>query len=170
MASTVPAKLDRPRKRGRPKKKPGAPVDHRLKPPMQKAIALWVGENLSRADAARQAGVTEAGLRRTMKENPAARAHYTAELKTLIGGSRHIGVHCLLNTIRESANAAARVAASRCLLELDTESRALIERAPPATAGITIVFNQAPGPVNITPVPPFIEHEPAGVHAWPSTD
>src|SRR5262245_53139977 len=127
--STKHAERDKPRrKRGRPRKPPGAPVDHRLTPAMQTAIELWVGENLSIADAASRAGVTERGFKRAMKVNPAARAFYTGELKALISGSRHVAVHSLLTTIRESSNAAAKVAASRCLLELDTESRTLIER------------------------------------------
>jgi hypothetical protein len=43
-----------------------------------------------------------------------------------------------------------------------------VHRAPRHGAGITIVI-ETPG-ASAKVLPPVIEHEPAGVHAWPSVD
>jgi hypothetical protein len=62
-------KTSRPRKRGRPRKAPGEPVDHRLTPKVAIAIRAIVEDNLSRAEAAKVAGLTDDAVRKAMKDN-----------------------------------------------------------------------------------------------------
>lgn len=106
----------RPRKVGRPKKEPGAPVDHKLTPKMQIAILAIVEDNKPRAEAAKLAGLTEDAVRKGMRDNSAARAFYAAEVKALMNFAKAKAAHALIKEL-DGPNAAARVAAARSILE-----------------------------------------------------
>jgi hypothetical protein len=106
----------RPRKRGRPKKAPGAPTDHRLTPKVRIAIEAIVQDNLSRAEAAKLAGLTDDALRKAMKGNPVAREFYTSEVRALMQFAKAKAAHALIKELN-GPNAAARVAAARTILE-----------------------------------------------------
>jgi hypothetical protein len=73
-------KLGRPRKRGRPRKPPGAAVEHRLTPKMRSAIMTLVETGCSVAEAAAAAGLTRDAIYRAMRHAP-AREFCAAELK-----------------------------------------------------------------------------------------
>jgi hypothetical protein len=122
----------RPKKVGRPRKAPGAPVDHKLTPKMRIAIAAIVEDNLPRAEAAKLAGLTDDAVRKGMRDNSAARAFYVAEVRALMTFSKAKAVHTLIKEL-DGNNAAARVAAARTLLE----------EAPQAAPGGSMP--QAPG-------------------------
>src|SRR6476661_2368773 len=62
-------KLGRPRKRGRPRKQPGEPVDHRLTPKVRIAILAIVEDDKSTAEAAAVAGLTSSAIRKAMRDN-----------------------------------------------------------------------------------------------------
>ena len=114
----------RPRKRGRPKKAPGEPTDHRLTPKMRVAILAIVEDNKPRAEAAKIAGLTDDAVRKGMKDNPVAREFYTSELRALMDFAKARAAHALIKELEEP-NAAARVAAARSILKDN-------ERAPAA--------------------------------------
>jgi hypothetical protein len=106
----------RRRKPGRPRKQPGAPVDHRLTPKVRIAILAIVEEAKSVKDAAAVAGLTRDALHKSMRDNPVARAFYSSELKALMHFAKAKAAHCLIKEL-DGPNAAARVAAARTLLE-----------------------------------------------------
>jgi hypothetical protein len=83
----------RPRKRGRPKKAPGEPVDHRLTPKIRIAILAIVEDNAPRAHAAKLAGLTDDAVRKAMKDNPAAREFYTNEVRALMQFAKAKAAH-----------------------------------------------------------------------------
>ena len=110
------SKLGRPRKRGRPKKAPGDPVDHKILPKMQVAITAIVEDNLSRAEAAKIAGLTEDAIRKAMRDNGAVRAFYSSSVKALMTFAKAKAAHALIKELTGN-NATARVAAARIILE-----------------------------------------------------
>jgi hypothetical protein len=101
---------------GRPRKDAGDGVDHRLTPKMQIAIQAIVEENLSRAEAAKRAGLTDDAVRKGMRDNAAVRAFYTSEVKALMSFAKAKAVHTIIKEL-DGPNAAARVAAARTILE-----------------------------------------------------
>jgi hypothetical protein len=107
----------RPKKRGRPKKPPGAPVDHRLTPRVKAAIAAMVADNLSIREAAAAGGLSADRLHKAMKEPPAM-SFYAAEVKALQTCAKHQAVHTLIAELKGD-NAAARGAAARTLIADD---------------------------------------------------
>jgi hypothetical protein len=145
-------KPSRPRKRGRPRKAPGEPVDHRLTPKIRVAILAIVEENKSRAEAAKLAGLTDDALRKSMRDNSAARAFYASEVKALLNFAKAKAAHALIKELT-GPNAAARVAAARSLLEEN-------ERAPagnnmPQVPGFAILIADARSvsqPIDVTPL------------------
>jgi hypothetical protein len=130
-------KPGRSRKVGRPKKAPGDPVDHRLTPKIQTAILAIVEENKSRTEAAKIAGLTDDAVRKAMRDNPAARAFYAAEVKALMNFAKAKAAHALINELTGS-NAAARVAAARTLLE--ENDRAPASNSMPQVPGFAILI------------------------------
>lgn len=151
--------VGRPRKRGRPKKAPGAPTDHRLTPKVQIAIEAIVQDNLSRAEAAQLAGLTDDALRKAMRDNPVARAFYSSEVKALLNFTRAKAVHALIKEL-DGPNAAARVAAARTILE-DNE-RTPAGNNMPQVPGFAILIADArtAQPLSVGPVLDQIAHHP----------
>lgn len=70
----------RPRKRGRPRKAPGAPVEHRLTPRVRATIEAMVANNLAMKEAAKAAGVTANWLYKATRHQ-ASMTFYAAEVK-----------------------------------------------------------------------------------------
>jgi hypothetical protein len=105
------------RKAGRPKKKPGEPVDHRLTPKMRTAIVAMVEDGKTVEEAAEVAGLTPSAIYKAMK-NPPAREFYTSELRQLLHCAKAQAAHALIKELTRD-NAAARVAAARTLLAED---------------------------------------------------
>jgi hypothetical protein len=80
-------KTSRPRKRGRPRKEPGAPVDHRYAKDARCHPGARFEENKSRADAAKLAELTDDAIRKAMKDHTVAREFYsTRPLKAALSG------------------------------------------------------------------------------------
>jgi hypothetical protein len=143
----------RPRKSGRPRKAPGAPVENKLTPKMRVAILAIVEDNKSRAEAAKIAGLTPDSIRKAMKGNAAAREFYTSELKALLYCAKAKAAHALINELTGS-NAAARVAAARTLLEENIQSPAANNM--PQVPGFAILIADARSfqpPIDVTPLP-----------------
>jgi hypothetical protein len=107
----------RKRKVGRPKKKPGEAVDHRLTPKMRAAIVAMVEDGLTVAEAAVAAGLKPRAIRTAMK-TPPGRELYKTELQSLLTCAKAQAAHALIKELRGD-NAAARVAAARTLLAED---------------------------------------------------
>jgi hypothetical protein len=122
----------RPRKVGRPKKAPGAPVDNKLTPKMRVAILAIVEDNKPRAEAAKLAGLSDDAVRKAMRDNAACRAFYSTEVKALLTFAKSKAAHTLIKEL-DGPNAAARVTAARTLLE----------ESPQASAGNNM--SQVPG-------------------------
>jgi hypothetical protein len=142
----------RPRKVGRPKKAPGAPVDNKLTPRMRIAIAAIVEDNLPRKEAAKIAGLSDDAVRKAMRDNLAARAYYTASVRQLIEFTKARAVHTLIKEMSGN-NATARVAAARTLLE--EAPHAVAAGNMPQAPGFAILIadqrSQAV-PIDITPL------------------
>jgi hypothetical protein len=143
----------RPRKVGRPKKAPGAPVDNKLTPRMRIAIAAIVEDNLPRKEAAKIAGLSDDAVRKAMRDNLAARTYYTASVRQLIEFTKARAVHTLIKEMSGN-NATARVAAARTLLE--EAPQAMTAGNMPQAPGFAILIadqrSQAV-PIDITPLP-----------------
>jgi hypothetical protein len=107
----------RKRKVGRPKKKPGEPVDHKLSPKVRIAILAIVEDGLTVAEAAVVAGLTPKAITTAMRHEP-ARQFYATELRQLLTCAKAQAAHALIRGLRGD-NAAARVAAARTLLAED---------------------------------------------------
>jgi hypothetical protein len=90
----------------------GEPTDHRLTPRVRTAIEAIVHENKPRAEAAKLAGLTDDALRKSLKNNPAAREFYASEVKALLHFAKAKAAHALINEL-DGPNAAARVASAR---------------------------------------------------------
>jgi hypothetical protein len=105
------------RKVGRPKKRPGEPVDHRLTPKMRTAIVAMVEDGLTVDEAAQVSGLTPWAIYKAMK-NPPVREFYTSEVRALLHCTKHLAAHALIKEL-SGDNAAARVAAARTLLAED---------------------------------------------------
>src|SRR5258705_10729205 len=105
----------RRRRVGRPRKVPGAPVDHRLTPKVWVAILAIVEDGKSRAEAATVAGLTSSAVGKAMRDNSVARDFYMSELRALMHGAKAKAVHTLIKEL-DGPNAPARVAAARTLL------------------------------------------------------
>jgi hypothetical protein len=134
----------RKRKVGRPKKKAGEPVDHRLTPKMRAAIVAMVEDGKTVEEAAEVAGLTPSAIYKAMK-NPPAREFYTAELRQLLHCTKHLAAHALIRELKGD-NAAARVAAARTLLAED-ERKAPAQGMPqmPGFSFLVIDARQATG-------------------------
>jgi hypothetical protein len=141
----------RPRKVGRPKKAPGDAVDHRLTPKMRIAILAIVEDNLSRADAAKIAGLTDDAVRKAMRDNAASRAFYASEVKALLNFAKSKAAHTLIAELT-GTNAAARVTAARAILEENPQASA--GNAMSQVPGFAILIADArtvQQPIDITP-------------------
>jgi hypothetical protein len=142
----------RPRKRGRPRKQPGALVDHRLTPKMRVAILAIVEDNKSRVEAGKVAGLTESAIRKAMRDNSAAREFYANEVKALLRFAKAKAAHALIAEL-DGPNAAARVAAARSILEDNATAPA--GNGMPQIPGFAILISDArssPHPIDITPL------------------
>jgi hypothetical protein len=149
----------RPRKRGRPRKAPGEPTDHRLTPKIKIAIEAIVGDNKSRAEAAKLAGLTDNALYKSMKNNPAAREFYASEVRALMSFAKAKAAHALIKEL-DGPNAAARVAAARTILE--DNDRAPAGNNMPQVPGFAILIADARA--HALPVGPVLDqlaHQPA---------
>jgi hypothetical protein len=145
----------RPRKRGRPRKAAGEPTDHRLTPKMAIAIRAIVEDNLSRAEAAKVAGLTEDAVRKAMRDNSAARQFYSAEVKALLTFAKAAAAHALIRELTGN-NAAARVAAARTLLEENERSPAAA--GMPQIPGFAILISDqrsSAQAIDVTPLAPL---------------
>jgi hypothetical protein len=116
------------RKVGRPKKKPGEPVDHRLTPKMRTAIIAMVEDGKTIEEAAEVAGLTPSAIYKGMK-TPPVKEFYMSELRALLHCTKHLAAHALIRELK-SDNAAARVAAARTLLAADDEKKAPAQGMP----------------------------------------
>jgi hypothetical protein len=141
----------RPRKRGRPRKQPGAPVDHRLTPRMRTAILAIVEDNKSRAEAAKVAGLTEDAVRKAMRDNAAAREFYSSELKLLLHCAKAKAAHTLIKEL-DGPNAAARVAAARTLLEDNDRTSGNNMPQVPGFAILIADTRSSQQPIDVTPL------------------
>jgi hypothetical protein len=142
----------RPRKRGRPRKEPGALVDHRLTPKMRIAILAIVEDNKPRAEAAKIAGLTDDAVRKAMRENAASRAFYASEVKALMNFAKAKAAHTLIKEL-DGPNASARVAAARTLLEENATPSGTGNM--PQVPGFAILIADARSsqqPINVTPL------------------
>jgi hypothetical protein len=156
------------RKVGRPKKKPGEPVDHRLTPKMRAAIVAMVEDGKTVEEAAEVAGLTPRAIYYAMK-NPPAREFYVSELRSLLQCTKHLAAHALIRELKGD-NAAARVAAARTLLA-DDERKAPAQGMAqiPGFSFLVIDARQAAGQVlpnghaapMIAGPAPVIDAEPA---------
>jgi predicted DNA-binding protein YlxM (UPF0122 family) len=86
------------RKVCRPRKKPGAPVEHRLTPKVKAAIEAMVEDGLSVEEAAKSAGLTRSALYKAMRHQPAM-SFYAAEVKALQTCAKHQAVHALIKEL-----------------------------------------------------------------------
>jgi predicted DNA-binding protein YlxM (UPF0122 family) len=86
------------RKVGRPRKKPGEPVQHRLTPKMRKAITAMIEEGLSVEEAAKSAGLTRNAIYEAMK-HPPAREFYVSELRALLHCAKHLAAQALIREV-----------------------------------------------------------------------
>jgi hypothetical protein len=143
----------RPRKRGRPKKAPGEPVDHRLTPKIRIAILAIVEDNAPRAHAAKLAGLTDDAVRKAMKDNPAAREFYTNEVRALMQFAKAKAAHALIKEL-DGASAAARVAAARTILEDNERSPAANNM--PLVPGFAILIADTRSP-QVLPAGPVLD-------------
>ena len=148
----------RKRKVGRPRKKPGAPVEHRLTPKVRDAIIAMVEDGMKVEDAAKSAGLTLSAIYKAMK-NPPARQFYIQELRALLHTTKHLAAHALINELT-GPNAAARVAAARGLIEANPDERTYADRGPQQSAGITIVIETGAQQPRVLG-PPVIDVTPA---------
>jgi hypothetical protein len=142
----------RPRKRGRPRKQPGELVDHRLTPKMRAAILAIVEDGKSRAEAAKVAGLTEDAIRKSMRDNSAAREFYNSELKLLLHCAKAKAAHTLIKEL-DGPNAAARVASARTLLEENDRNSG--GNNMPQVPGFAILIADARSfqpPIDVTPL------------------
>jgi hypothetical protein len=131
------------RKVGRPRKKPGEPVDHRLTPKMRAAIVAMVEDGLTVEAAAKVAELTPSAIYKAMK-HPPAREFYTSELRMLLHCAKAQAAHALIRELKGD-NAAARVAAARTLLADD--AKAPIATGMPQQPGFSILIVDARAPV-----------------------
>jgi hypothetical protein len=139
---------------GRPRKDAGDGVDHRVTPKMESAIRGIVEDNLSRAEAAKLAGLSDEAVRKAIRENPAVRALYSAALKELREFAKAKALHTLINEC-DGPNASARVAAARTLLE--ENATATPGNGMAQIPGFTIQIintraSQQPMPIDVTPL------------------
>jgi hypothetical protein len=142
----------RPRKRGRPRKEPGAPVANKLTPKMQVAILAIVEDNKSRAAAAEVAGLTEDAIRKAMRDNAAVREFYNNQVKALLNFAKAKAAHAIIKEL-DGNNAAARVAAARTILEDNATAPA--GNNVPQVPGFAILIADARSsqqPINVTPL------------------
>jgi hypothetical protein len=103
------------RKRGRPRKAPGEPVDHRLTPKMRAAILAIVEGGKTLQDAAAEASLTVSAIYKGMRTAP-VREFYLEELRLLRTCAKAAAAHVLIKEMT-GPNAAARVAAARAILD-----------------------------------------------------
>jgi hypothetical protein len=103
------------RKRGRPRKTPGEPVEHRLTPKMRAAITAIVEGGKTLQDAAAEAGLTVSAIYKGMKTAP-VREFYLEELHLLRTCAKAAAAHVLIKEMT-GPNAAARVAAAKAILD-----------------------------------------------------
>jgi hypothetical protein len=128
------------RKVGRPRKKAGEPVDHRLTPKMRTAITAMVEDGSTVEEAAKIAGLTQSAIYKAMRHAP-AREFYTSEVRALIHCTKHLAAHALIKELNGD-NAAARVAAARTLLA-DDATKAPIATGMPQAPGFSILIVDA---------------------------
>jgi hypothetical protein len=150
------------RKPGRPRKKAGEPVDHRLTPKMRAAILAMVEDGKTVEEAAKVAGLTSSAIYKSMK-HPPAREFYTAEVRALLHCTKHLAAHALIRELKGD-NAAARVAAARTLLA-DDATKAPIATGMPQAPGFSILIVDGRAQhqvIDVRPAVPAIELEPAG--------
>jgi hypothetical protein len=146
------------RKPGRPKKKPGEPVDHRLTPRMRTAIVAMVEDGKTVEEAAKVAGLTSSATYKSMR-HPPAREFYTAEVRSLLHCTKHLAAHALIKELKGD-NAAARVAAARTL-HADDATKAPIATGMPQAPGFSILIVDGRAQqqvIDVRPAVPAIEH------------
>jgi hypothetical protein len=131
------------RKVGRPKKKPGEPVDHRLTPKMRAAITAMVEEGKTIEEAAAAAELTSRAIYKALL-NSTVREFFFDSMKPLRIAAKAQALHALIAEMK-GPNAAARVAAARTLLEDD--AKAPIASGMPQQPGFSILIVDGRAPV-----------------------
>jgi hypothetical protein len=119
---------------------------------MRLAIEGIVQDNLSRADAAKAAGLSEDAVRKTIKANAAVRESYNAELKALWQFAKAKALHAVIAEL-VGPNASARMSAARILLEEPERTPASANM--PQVPGFAILIQDARAnqqPIDITPL------------------
>jgi hypothetical protein len=108
---------------------------------------------MSRAEAAKLAGLTDDAVRKGMRDNSAVRSFYASEVKALLHFAKAKAAHALIAELNGS-NAAARVAAARTLLE-ETE-RTPAAAGMPQIPGFAILISDQR--THAIPTGPIINH------------
>jgi hypothetical protein len=119
---------------------------------MRIAVQAIVESNMSRAEAAKVAGLTEDAIRKAMRDNSAARQFYVDELKALMTCAKAQAAHALIKELTGN-NAAARVAAARAILEENQLTPA--GNGMPQVPGFAILIADARSfqqPIDVTPL------------------
>jgi hypothetical protein len=160
----VPAKVDEARgrmkrKRGRPRKAPGEPVDHRLTPKMRAAILAIVEGGKTLQDAAAEASLTVSAIYKGMRTAP-VREFYVEELRLLRTCAKAAAAHVLIKEMT-GPNAAARVAAAKAILD-DEAGRAAGAPGQVSPNFIIVIGDQRARPQATIVGPPAV---PAENHA-----
>jgi hypothetical protein len=140
-------------RRGRPPKVPGGTgVQHRevLGARLKVAINAIVEQNASVKEAAAAANMDESSVYKSLKRGPVRRFLFE-QLEPLRVLGRVTALHSLLYEAREGKNAAAKVAASRALLETDDHPR--LDRQIPGAPGLVVIIG-SPGEQREPPRPP----------------
>lgn len=110
---------------------------------LRAAIDLMVWQALTRADAAKQAGITEHGLYSAFRK-PHVKAHYLSELEVLRTSERARNIHTLVEVRDQTTNQMARVQAVKELEQsAETQARSTGSLSLP---GLTIQIINAPQP------------------------
>jgi hypothetical protein len=147
------------RKRGRPRKAPGEPVDHRLTPKMRAAILAIVEGGKTLQDAAAEASLTVSAIYKGMRTAP-VREFYVEELRLLRTCAKAAAAHVLIKEMT-GPNAAARVAAAKAILD-DEAGRAAGAPGQVSPNFIIVIGDQRARPQATIVGPPAV---PAENHA-----
>jgi hypothetical protein len=146
------------RKRGRPPKVPGEPVDHHLSAKMKAALDRLVEDGLSIAECATASDLTSSAIYKGLRQSGPAQQYYLDSLKSLRLGLRARALHTLRVEMETSKNSMARIQAARILLDELGPPPAQPNANLPQQAGFTFAIVHLPPPATAAPL---IEHAPA---------
>lgn len=121
--------------------------------PIRIAIDAMIFSRCKRADACKQAGITERALYLALEKMEVA-AYWKRQTDVLRTGERAQNIHRLTDVRDQEDNRAASVKAVQVLEQLDTDAAA--RPAMPQQPGFVVIV-QAPG---ATPAPPMVDVSP----------